>query len=141
MLLLGSYAGNAFYKWLVYLSGALLLSFARPEFYLSFIMIGGLGLLYFLVKSDQVKRKFMAPLGIFAVFAAMLHVGLGNPLLVKLEGHNRSVIAFGEHFAYNYAKWNDSPTYDWLRWEEIVEEEFGEINSVKQANRKETVAS
>jgi hypothetical protein len=129
-LWMSAYTQKPFFKWLVFLSGTLLMSFARPEFYMAFllILVGGLG--YFALKKENYKKQNLIPFALFVAAALVLHLGLGNPLMVKLGGHNRSLIAFGEHFAYNYAQWNQSELYAWLAWEEIVKKEFGEVASV-----------
>ncbi len=128
-----SFTKNGFQKWLIFLSVALLISFARPEFYLSFLMIFAFGILYVIAKRPTIEKKQWIYFGGFILMAAVLHFGLGNPLMVKLSGHNRSLIAFGEHYAYNSAKWNNSELYTWLIWEEIIKQDFGDIHSVKDA--------
>jgi hypothetical protein len=126
-------AKQPFYKWLSFLSGTLLLSFARPEFYMAFLLILIGGVIYFSWNRAKLTKQGMFTFGAFIVIAFVLHAGLGNPLMVKLGGNNRSLIAFGEHFAYNFAQWNHSELYAWLAWEETVQAQFGPIHSVTDA--------
>lgn len=124
---------SGYYKWLTFLAGTLLMSFARPEFYLSFLMIFAIGVGYAAIKRPAIQKQQWLALAGFVLVAVVLHLGLGNPLMVKLGDHNRSLIAFGEHYAYNSAKWNNSELFTWLTWEEIVRSDFGDIHSVSEA--------
>ncbi|MEZ5004449.1 MAG: hypothetical protein R2730_15560 [Chitinophagales bacterium] len=132
-LYLSSYLKDNFYKAMLFLSTALLLSFARPEFYLSFILIFISAVILFLVKKIDFKKQYILPVVAFLLMAIILHIGLGNPMLMKIDGHNRSIIAFGEHFAYNYSKWTHSDLYTWLAWEEIYKDNFGNANGLVAA--------
>lgn len=129
-LYLSSYLKDNFYKAMLFLSTALLLSFARPEFYLSFILIFVTAIILFLAKKIELKRQYAIPVIAFILIAIILHIGLGNPMLMKIDGHNRSIIAFGEHFAYNYSKWTHSDLYTWLAWEEIYKDNFGNADGL-----------
>jgi len=132
-LWISAHAKQNLFKWMVFLSGTLLMSFARPEFYMAFLLIFIGGVIYFGLHRVQLSKKGASAFLVFVIFAIVLHLGLGNPLMVKLGGNNRSLIAFGEHFAYNFAQWNKSELYAWLAWEETVKAQFGDINSVSDA--------
>lgn len=129
---ISSFAKDAAQKWLLFLSVAMLLSFARPEFYMSFLFIGLVGIGLFLLKKIELKKSFVLPFLAFAAVAAVLHLGLGNPLLMKIEGHNRSLIAFAEHFSYNLSQWQNLDVYTWLAWEDYFAEHFGEAASITE---------
>ena len=128
-----SFCKEVFYKALLFLSAALLLSFARPEFYLSFLLIIPATIVVLAIKKVKVKKQYVWAFSVFLLSAIILHIALGNPMLMKIGGHNRSLIAFGEHFAYNYAQWNNIDLYTWLAWEDIFREHFGNANSLTAA--------
>ncbi|MEZ5022958.1 MAG: hypothetical protein R2728_06790 [Chitinophagales bacterium] len=133
VLYLSSYIKDNGYKTLLFLSTALLLSFARPEFYMSFMLTFGAGILLLVLKKISLEKKYVLPVIAFLLVAIVLHLGLGNPLLMKIDGHNRSIIAFGEHFAYNYSKWTNTDLYTWLAWEEIYKSNFGNADGIVAA--------
>lgn len=109
----------------------LVMSYVRPEFYLPFliIFIGTLALIVF----RRVQVTNLKLIGGLLVGVIVLHIGLGIPLGVELRGYKRSFIAFGEHFSWNYSKWNDIPGYLWLTWESILAEVFGDSRSLSDA--------
>ena len=129
-LLLSTFFKDEFYKIFVFLIITLLLSFARNEFYLSFLFIIVLSLGLLATKRIVLKKTYLLPVLLFCTLAFMLHFALGNPLLMKMEGHNRSLVAFGEHFSYNYSQWNNIDQYLWLAWEEVFTQSFGEPTSL-----------
>lgn len=109
----------------------LMLSFARPEFYLSFMICLGALILWMIRKRKEIR--FSPLLIILAVVAVLFNIGLGVPLGVETRGYNRSFVAFAEHFSWNYSKWNDLPGYLWLAWDQVITPEFGDSKSVGAA--------
>ncbi len=132
-LFISSYLKDIFLKGLLFISMALLISYVRPEFYLTIILLLLTLATMFVFKTITYKKQYTLPIIVFLVAATILHLGLGNPLLIKLNGFNRSIIAFGEHFAYNYSQWNNIDLYLWLEWRDIFVQNFGDVNSLTDA--------
>lgn len=108
---------------LLYLS--FLLAYSRPEFFLSFLCIGFLGIYIHL------KQKSNAIL-YGAVFIGLLLFGIfflgGTPL------GSRSLDAFKQHFILNYQLWNPQlqfPKYPNSEFE-LFDKVFGKINSLPE---------
>jgi len=109
----------------------LILAYARPEFYLSFLLM--VLLIIAGISTKKVKLQWSPWLVGGLIFIALLHIGLGFPLGTELRGYKRSFIAFGEHFSYNYSNWNDLEGYLWLTWETITQSQFGESKRFSEA--------
>ncbi len=111
---------------------AVLLSYARPEFYLSAIcaLPIALGLAFVAKRKPSFFEVKMATVAI--AFIVLLHVFWRFPLGIKLHGESRSLIAFGEHFAYNYSQWEGIDQYLWLGYDKILSEHFGEVSSLSE---------
>ena len=105
----------------------LVMSYIRPEFYLSFLICSiGIFVGWALKK---IRFEGTAMLIGVAILVALLHIGLGMPLGVEMRGYKRSFIAFGEHFSWNFSKWNEIDGYLWLTWESVTSSHFGESDS------------
>jgi len=109
----------------------LVLAYARPEFYLSFLLMALL--ITAGIATKKVKLEWSPWLIGGLIFIVLLHVGLGFPLGTELRGYKRSFIAFGEHFSYNYSNWNNLEGYLWLTWESVTQSQFGNSKSFSQA--------
>ncbi len=124
---------SLFRKFLILIFTAIILSYARPEMYLSGLIF--IGILVYLLYSkrvvfiDEDKRLIK----ILAFVVVVFHVVWGLPLGAKIKGESRSLIAFGEHFSYNYSQWNEVDQYLWLKQDVIVKEHFGEVKSLREA--------
>ncbi len=82
-------------KYCVLSLGLLLITFVRPEYFLSFILV----LLWWIIKSDR-KKSFRQTFTIVLVASLLSFTIFGNPL----RG-SRSADAFRQHFAINYIMW------------------------------------
>uniref|UniRef100_UPI0026278C12 hypothetical protein n=1 Tax=uncultured Chloroflexus sp. TaxID=214040 RepID=UPI0026278C12 len=116
--------------------GALLVSYVRPEYFVSFIVFSLL--LLFLVAHNLLRRKNTFT----SLWPAMMGFLLAVPLLVfvGLPIGNRSMVAFGQHFSVNWVSWHKhmidlgpGSMYPWTNWQDIVSRSFGNVNSVQEA--------
>jgi hypothetical protein len=69
------------------------------------------------------------PLSGLAVASAISFVTVGFPSPVD----PRSFIAFGQHYSVNWVQWNHSPLDPFTSWDIIIREQFGNIQSVREA--------
>jgi len=108
--------------------GALLCSYVRPEFFITFMLLFFIyfGFIVFKLKACS-----------FPQFTIFLGVVLISGLLIKLFGvplgGDRSIVAFGQHFALNWVQWTGSELSPWTNWEEIINQNYGDIHNVKEA--------
>lgn len=108
--------------------GILTISFARPEYTVSFILFCVAFLFYIPVR---LKKGFLTPMSAFVkififvlITASLFHI-FGNPL-----SGPRNWNAFRQHFSLNYVEWNNSPVNSWTNSEQITRAVFGESDSV-----------
>jgi hypothetical protein len=111
-------------------AGALAATYARPEFFLSFLLLGGLALGRYV----WLRRKTNVPvpyplLGLLGV-AGTLVLLFGSPLV-----GGRSIIAFAQHFAMNYATWHPEMNLSpWMHTKAFMVHGFGrEVTSIGDA--------
>jgi len=115
---------------------ALLISFARPEFFLAYmlLLLAFVGVvLYDILKARRFRVS--ALLAILAISAILLSV-FGLPF----GGGGRSLMAFGQHFALHWVEREQSPLSPWTQWEEIIKANFGDATgllSLIMANPRE----
>lgn len=96
-----------FTKFVIISLTALLCSYARPEFYLSFI-IASIVTVYFFIKASSRNTKNSRTVIIgFVLLIIGLHGLFKNPMLSG-DG-DRSAVAFQQHFVTNYCIWNNIP--------------------------------
>ncbi len=113
------------YKFYVLLSTSFLLSYTRPEFYVSFLFIYLVGIFYL------VNRKLnWIPFLILGLFFALL----GTYLLGGIPLGSRGLDAFKQHFIINYLKWHpgvtlgNNPKAEF----ELFDKVFGQVTSMPQ---------
>jgi len=131
ILLSGIAAGLASSKavqWMIFAGAALLLSYARPEFYLAFLMMLSI-LAVVLVKQRFAfsRTETFAAVGLLA-FVIIGHFFMGFGLFeqgatFKGSQYTRQVFAFGQHYAINFGHWKHID-HAWLAWEDIFGERF-----------------
>lgn len=109
-LLASTYLKNNFLKTLLFAATCLALSYARPEFYLAFLIT----IFYFvflLIKERKTISKSLVPvLIVFVFFAVSVHKKMGVPL----GNNDRIVFALVQHLAYNANTWNNLDADFWL---------------------------
>jgi hypothetical protein len=99
----------------------LIVSFIRPEFFLSFLLLSGL-LAYDCLKEFYINKKikFILPAVVTAVLCLILIYSFGSPA----GSGERSYMAFGQHYARNWVKWNSDPGDPYADYKRIVKEDF-----------------
>ncbi|MEZ5007878.1 MAG: hypothetical protein R2753_06975 [Chitinophagales bacterium] len=131
-------------KWLIVITTVFLLSYARPEFYLSFLALSVLFIGWLIFQKFQIKKlDWLALLGIGA-FVFFVHYKMGGVMFsgntaVPENGYSRDIFAFGQHFALNYFTWNDIDSDFWLAWEPYFRDNFevhGSIFSTGMSNQE-----
>lgn len=108
--------------------GALVASYVRPEFFLSFILLVVILALLILLKSRKLSRHEGIILIGISIFSGGLLWFVGSPF-----GLGRSFLAFGQHFSWHWVEWTGSPLSPWTDWEQIIASVFGDIDSVGAA--------
>ncbi len=115
--------------------GALLCSYVRPEFFLTFVilLVGSIGYILFNFK----KERFT---GILVIFILLLVSGgfttwWGWPI----GSGNRSFIAFGQHFSLNWVDWTKSNLSPWTDWQSIISLNFNDSQNMFAAFRNNPI--
>lgn len=107
---------------------AALAVFVRPEFFLSVILLCALWS-WKLLKNGSWRERRVWP---FLVLVGAGILGLlllfGDPL-----ANGRGMIAFGQHYAYNWEEANRSGMDPWTSWEQIIAQDLGGAESVGEA--------
>jgi hypothetical protein len=124
-----SYIRNNIYKCLVFTIVCLINAYARPEFYLSFVLMVMVTLV-----SIYYNKAFLTRKDIYIFAGSMLLIGILHFIFRfpsnDFFGYNRGVAAFYQHYAWNY-KMRTNGTFDaWLYWEDLAKQQFGDCNSM-----------
>lgn len=109
---------------------ALNISYARPEFYLTYLAIIGLWFIALCYKDFRTKPAIIFSIVIF-IFGLAIQKYMGNPLF-NFNG-DRSALAFAQHFMLNYFTWNNIDQDFWITWMSYYDQLFGEVTSIKEA--------
>jgi hypothetical protein len=98
---------STFTKFVTISLAALICSYARPEFYFSFLL-AALPSVFFFIKEKKYQQRRGLTLLVFFLSVILVLQGLfDNP--IRNEGEGRSTIAFQQHFVTNYCIWNNIP--------------------------------
>lgn len=128
-LILISFFRNNLYKYLVFTTVCLINSYARPEFYLSFLIMTAVTALLIFFERKSLQKKEVLSIGLAIIVMGILHLIFRFPSN-DFFGYNRGVAAFYQHYAWNY-KWRTHGTFDaWLYWEDLAKKQFGDCNSM-----------
>lgn len=129
LLAFGTKEKEAFYGILAL--GFLLISFIRPEYFVSFCAIFLLYLSFAIRTMWRIRsfsiRLLSRPLVVLLTSLSFIFL-LGNPL-----GGDRSWWAFRQHFSVNWVEWNQSDLIPWTNYVEIVKSVFGEAEGISDA--------
>lgn len=99
---------------------ALCMSYARPEFYLSFLVLMLLSVIVFIIEKPKIDTKNIVFLGGLLFTSVILHIVLGSPLF----GDSRSVTAFAQHYMLNYYQWKQIDLPFWMNWKDSFDQVF-----------------
>ncbi|MCO5230787.1 MAG: hypothetical protein M9958_06490 [Chitinophagales bacterium] len=109
---------------------ALNISYARPEFYLSYLVILALWVLALCVKSFRSKNAIISSLVLLGI-GVLIQLKMGNPLF-NFNG-DRSALAFAQHFMFNYFQWKHIDQDFWITWMTYYQDLFHNASSIKEA--------
>lgn len=121
-------------KWLIIIVSVFMMTYARPELYLSFLILSAIFIGWLFTKRFKFKTSEWVFFSLAILFIAALHLKMGSSMNSGGEsnpedGHiARDVFAFGQHFVLNYFEWNNINEESWLAWKPYFRENF-EIKS------------
>ncbi len=129
-ILLSACVESYFFKTAILATAGLMSAYVRPEFFIAFCLLAVLlGVL--------LARRGLKNISVPEIAKAFWIVGIWGVLVSvfswPIGGGNRSMIAFGQHFASNYVDWTNDPRNPITMWGEITTENFGLISSPLQA--------
>ena len=128
-LIIISFLKNNIYKCLVFTIMCLINAYARPEFYLSFVIMVIVTLICIYYNKSVLTRKDIYIFSGIVILIGILHFIFRFPSN-DFFGYNRGVAAFYQHYAWNY-KMRTNGTFDaWLYWEDLAKKQFGDCNSM-----------
>ncbi len=119
---------NRSIKWQTLAAGALISSFARPEWSLvSFLFL----ILAFISAISSGKRTVVIYSTLFwaSLLPAVILI-IGNPFSGDSE---RAWIAFGQHFAANWCRWYPCNVSPWSDHAPMIKEAFGTAGNIREA--------
>lgn len=131
-LILSTYIKSTYNQLFLFVITAFFMSFVRNEFFVSYLMLLFLFIGWGMVQI--VKGKRISLFLYFLVIGALYFVvtkKLGNPMMG--DGAGRAIVAFGQHFAYNYVTWNNLTEPFWVTWMDIMQHVFGDLVDFKTA--------
>ena len=109
--------------------GALLVSYVRPEYFLTYILTTLLFIFLWVREYKKLEQRYL--LGILAAY------GLYSALLLGILGipvaGSRSFSAFGQHFSMNWVSWTGSTINPGTNWWTILALNFGSAHSIPEA--------
>lgn len=114
--------------------GLLFTTYVRPEYFLAFSLSSAIFLSTSLMVlyTDIARRRVYKEVLLHLFSVVCLLTLLGFPL-----GGDRTIIAFGQHFSYNWVIWNQSDLNPWIDWEYIIAQNFGEIKGLGEAIQRD----
>jgi hypothetical protein len=116
-----------FSKWLTFSFAAFVLAYARPEFHLSVLMFIGVLLVWVFIKKFKLSKvQWLFVLLFFFLYTAASSL-LGN-IFIDSDS-DRNIVAFAQHFSYNYAVWNNMDIRNWMDYDNIFAQHFGTASS------------
>jgi hypothetical protein len=116
-------------------AGLLLASFARPEYFLSFLLVS------LLLGALLARSVWRQPARWRQALGLGLACGLGTLALVAVMGNpfgntsNRRFYAFCQHFADNYVRRTALPVNPWGECNKVIDQVFGRVDSLGAAAR------
>lgn len=132
VLVITSHLQSSLVATLVAANGALLISYTRPEYFLTFLLLSLLLVTRLVFEYRQLKtidQLTLVKFTLSVIFAILLFLSFGSPL-----GGDRSIWAFQQHFAVNWVSWTDNRELNpWFDAYHIFSLNFGEAKSIWQA--------
>jgi len=138
VFLILSTLGGQRLRWTLVLIGLVVSSYARPELFTAFLL--AIILLTMAVLAKAIKsgkplpylRAIVPYVALLAGVTGLLLVVMGNPM-----AGTRSLLAFRQHFAVNYADWYNLDLDPWTNYLVLYGKVFGEADSIGSAIRSQ----
>jgi hypothetical protein len=111
--------------------GSLLVSYIRPEYFLTYILSTLLLIAWIIRTHKNMAKPYLQALTAYGVLSAFFLCTLGVPIT-----GNRGMVAFGQHFSLNWVLWNRVNINPWTNWGEILDRNFGPIHHISEAIAK-----
>lgn len=114
-------------KYLIALAGTACMMFVRPEFKLSLALIAMMTLREawsLMSQREWTTRKSIALLSVSGWIMILCYI-FGN---IFSDDSGRFQVAYGQHFAYNYAHWNRLDIDPFVAYQSIVQQVFGQTS-------------
>lgn len=115
-----------FLKYVFFSFVALCISYARPELFLSFLVLTSITVLVFFIEKPKLDNSQWFLVGFLVFLGAFLIYFLG----VSLIRDPRSGVALSQHFMLNYNNWNHVNAPFWLSDESEINKIFNHPKSV-----------
>lgn len=125
-----TFLNNNIYKCLVITLACLICTYARPEFYVAFLLMLVITILTIYYNRKSIKKKDVYLFFVFLLCIIILHLIFRFPSN-DFFGYNRGVAAFYQHYAWNYKMRTLDTSFDaWLNWEDLAKNTFSDCNSM-----------
>jgi hypothetical protein len=112
--------------------GALLVSYVRPEYFLTYILSTLLFIFLFVREYNKLEKQYLLGLlAVYGLYSALLLGTLGVPI-----AGSRSFGAFAQHFSMNWVSWTGSTINPGTNWWDIIALNFGSAHSIPEALAK-----
>jgi len=115
-------------KYLIALCGLILLLYTRPEYVLSLVIFAFAAVVYLVYRFMKLRQKVYVFLALITLLLSVFIVFIKNP-----AGGERSVVAFGQHYALNLQQEGKISINPNTNWQTIMKDTFGTADSVEQA--------
>lgn len=129
-LILISFTNSFFRASLLASFGALGVSYIRPEYFLTYVLLLLILTITIAFAYKKLSRDQLTSLIVFVSSSILLLFILGIP-----TSGDRSMIAFGQHFSLNWTQWTDSKLNPFSDWQIIISENFGAAQNIFEAFR------
>lgn len=114
-------------------------TYVRPDYCVPLVLylaLGGLALTWQLLRDPTRWQLLMPPAAVVVSATVVLCLALGFP---SVNGP-RSLMAFGQHYAWNVIRARQLDRDPWVTWEELFRADFGNADSVGEAMRNNPAA-
>lgn len=120
---------EVYLRLLVFSTFLLIACYARPEFYLSFIISVLVFLVYFFATALYKRKDIWRTIFLFAATIFLLHIIFLFPSN-QYQGYPRSLAAFYQHYLINRFFAGTASEYDWIYWKDVHQFYFKNCHSI-----------
>lgn len=108
--------------------GALLVSYVRPEYFVTYVLSTLLFVILFIRNYKKLDKQHLFGSIAYGLCSILVLGAFGLPITGE-----RGMVAFGQHFSLNWVYWNGSDMNAWINWREITSRNFGSAHSIQEA--------